>query len=798
MLRKGIALAQRSLLKRLTLYAMYTGAAGLAIAFGVITALAWGLPDHDHLISYDPPVVSRIYSSDGVLFGEYARERRVFVPIDEVPQRVIQAFVAVEDRAFYSHNGIHIPSIISAFVSNLRTFFNKKGRARGGSTITQQVAKNFLLTKERTYIRKLREAILAWKLEKTLSKKRILELYLNEIYLGAGTYGVASASLLYFDKSLDDLDLHELAFLASLPKAPQNYHQSRHKEDALARRNWVITRMLEEKMISEVEALHALQQPLSAKASRQALTIDANYFAEHVRQHLTERYESEKFYEGGFYVRTSLDTRLQSLADKVLHNGIRAHDKKLGFRGPIARISIDDWENVLPNMPLPKGLYEQTIAVVLAISPEEVTSGLRDKTHSVIAFDDMRWARKYTIDPEKKSPVLGPVLTDPSDILQAGDVIVVSTKESESAYTLEQIPELNGALIAIDPYSGRVLAFDGGYRFTRSQFNRATQAVRQIGSTFKPFVYLAALEAGYTPSSIVLDAPVVLGSWRPQNITGKFYGRMTLRRSLERSVNLAPLRVAASIGIPRIREVSKRLNIYDDLPNDFTTILGSEETTLLRLTAAYAMLANGGKFIEPIFIDRVQDRYGHTVLERTPVTTITPQSDEAWNHQLPPTLIDNRRRVVKELHAYQIISMLEGVVSRGSGRRAFIPNVSIAGKTGTSNDNRDALFIGCTSTIVVGVYVGFDRPQSLGHKHTGGRVAGPIFKAFMEEYLKTHKTGPFPTPANINLVAIDLESGVQKKSDKVILEAFERETNPSDSPSFPGEKTNTVNTEGIY
>ena len=786
------------MLKRLLYYGAGTGLIGLLVAIGVIAYLTYDLPDHNHLINYDPPVVSRIYSSDGVLFAEYAKERRVFVPIDEVPNKIIQAFIAVEDRAFYEHSGIHLPSILSAFLSNLRTFFKKEGRSRGGSTITQQVAKNFLLTRERTYIRKLREAILAWKLEKTLSKKRILELYLNEIYLGAGTYGVASASLLYFDKSLDDLELHEIAFLASLPKAPQNYHPLRHSEDALSRRNWVITRMLEEKMISEAEALQALQAPLSATIRRISSTIDANYFAEHVRQQLTERYESDGFYEGGFYVRTSLDTRLQRLADKVLHDGIRAHDKKLGFRGPIARISLEGWEEQLAHMPLPKGLYEQTIAVVLSLEPDEVVIGLRDKTRSVIPFDAMRWARRYTIDPQTTSPVLGPILRQPSDVLQEGDIIVVSYNATDDVYSLEQIPELNGALIAIDPHSGRVLAFDGGYRFTRSQFNRATQAVRQIGSTFKPFVYLAALESGYTPSSIVLDAPVVLGSWRPQNITGKFYGRLTLRRALERSVNLAPLRIATRIGLPRIRELAKRLNIYDNLPNDFTTILGSEETTLLRLTTAFAMVANGGKFIEPIFIDRVQDRYGNTVLERSPVNTTHPQVNATWAHQIPPTLVDKRRRVIKDVHAYQLLSMLEGVVSRGSGRRAFIPHVSIAGKTGTSNDNRDALFIGCTNQIVVGVYVGFDRPQSLGHQYTGGRVAGPIFKDFMQKYLTMHKAGPFPTPTNINLVSVDLESGVQKKSDKVILEAFEKGTNPSESPAFPEEDADIVNTDGIY
>jgi len=784
--------AQRSYWKIFLYVVLGTAIIGAVTTSALFYYIIENLPSYEHLKMYDPPVTSRIYSGDGVLFAEYAKERRVFSPIDEIPDQVIQAFIAVEDHEFYHHHGIHIPSIISAFIGNLRTHFSKKsGRSRGGSTITQQVAKNFLLTKERTYIRKLREAILAWKIEGTLTKKRILELYLNEIYLGAGTYGVASASLLYFDKALEDLELHEIAFLACLPKAPQNYHPSRHPQAALERRNWVITRMLEEKMITEAEAMHALSQPLGARTQRTPLTIDANYFAEHVRQQLTERYQSDGFYEGGWYIRTSLDAKLQKLADRVLHDGIRHHDKTLGFRGPIARIPTENWTHHIASLPLPQGLYEQTIAVVTDITNEHATIGLRDGSTGIIPFQHMAWARRFTIDPHKKTPMPGPAVSKPADIVSIGDVIIVSPVQ-DSTYSLEQIPELNGALVAIDPHSGRVLAFDGGYRFTRSQFNRATQAVRQVGSTFKPFVYLAALEAGYSPSSVLLDAPIVLGNWRPQNITGKFYGRLTLRRALERSVNLAPLRLATHIGLPRIRELAKRLNIYDNMPLELTTILGAEETTLLRLTAAFAMLANGGKFIDPIFIDRVQDRYGNTVLSRTPVSLNRPQEDAPWSDQISPTPVDNRRQVISEPHAYQVISMLEGVVSRGSGRRAHIPNVSIAGKTGTSNDNRDALFIGCTNQIVVGVYVGFDQPQSLGDQHTGGRVAGPIFKAFMQEYLKTHKAGPFPTPTNVDLVSIDLESGTLKNSERMILEASPNSSNDSSNSD------DSDSTEGIY
>ncbi len=785
-----------SLFRRFLYIALVIFLVSLVGSASFIYYIIQDLPSHDHLKHYEPPMGTRIYSSDGLLFAEYAQERRTFVSIEEIPKRLIQAFLAVEDKSFYSHKGVDLSSIIRAAITNAHAFFSRSSqRPVGGSTITQQVAKNFLLTKERTYIRKIREAILAMRLESALSKDRILELYINEIYMGARTYGIVSASLLYFDKCIEDLELHEIAFLAALPKAPQNYHPTRHPESALERRNWVITRMLEEGFITESEAIHALQQPLNARTKPSLLTIDAYYFAEHVRQQLIERYNANDFYAGGLYVRSSLDSELQELADRVLHEGIQKHDKSLGFRGPITRITLENWQKKLSEMPLPKRLYKQAIAVVLELNDESVSIGFANGEKGTIDLQSMHWARKYRINSTTGYPTLGPPILMPSDVLSLGDIIVVSREEG-GEYALDQIPEVNGGLVAIEPHSGRVVAFDGGYRFSHSQFNRITQAERQIGSTFKPFVYLSALEAGYTPASVLLDAPIVIGNWRPQNITGKFYGKNTLRRALERSVNLAPIRLASHIGMSRISELAKRLNIYDNMSRNLVSVLGSESTTLLRITTAYAMIANGGKYITPTFIDRVQDRHGNTLIAHNPMSA-QAQKNEPWNHQVAPTLQDNRHRVIKATHAYQMSSMLEGVVSRGSGRRAHIPNVSIAGKTGTSSDFKDALFIGYTNQIVVGVFIGFDQPQSLGQDRTGGRVAGPIFKEFMHGYMKKRKAGPFPTPEGISLLKVDLETGKPMKSDQTILEAFEKENDNHTSLDLEAPLGDNTD-EGLY
>ncbi len=771
---------------------------GIFITGVILHTISKSLPSHKHLASYVPPMGTRIYSADGALFAEYATERRIFLPLQEIPELVTNAFLAVEDSHFYSHSGIHIPSIIRAFFHNIQNIFARtKSRLNGGSTITQQVAKNFLLSNERTYTRKIKEAILAIRLEQALSKNRILELYLNEIYLGSGVYGVAASSLLYFDKALPDLELHEIAFLATLPKAPENYHPQRNPKNAIFRRNWVLDRMCQDGYITEEQAKEAAKKPLGAKTQRAVLTIDANYFAEHVRQHLIDIYNRADFYEGGLYVRSSMDAELQKLADKVLHEGIQKRDKILGFRGPITNIPIADWHKHLTAMKTIKGLYQQELAVVTAVSETAITVGLADGKLYPLPFQNMKWAKRFYIDKTTKEPLTGPAPQNPSDITRQGDVIVVS-RDSKNELHLDQIPELNGALIAIEPYSGRVLAFDGGYRFSRSQFNRATQALRQVGSTLKPFVYLAGLEAGLNPSTTILDSPLVIGDWKPQNITGKFYGRNTLRRSLERSLNLASIRVAMRVGMQRVVNMVKRLKIYDDMDLSLVNVLGAKETTLLKLTTAFSMIANGGKFIEPTFIDRVQDRYGNTLIAQSSVKLKETQTDAKWQQQFAPKIVDLRQQVIRPENAYQVTSMLEGVVSRGSGRRAHIPGVQLAGKTGTSNDNRDAIFIGFNSKIVVGVFVGFDKPQSLGSASTGGRVAGPIFKAFMEEYLKRYEVAPFPVPEGIKFIAVDLNSGQpDPQSTNTILEAFVKEDSDTSFSNIK-EKDNDDVSQGIY
>ncbi len=783
------------------------------------------LPDYRQLAVYEPPVMTRVHAGDGRLLAEYAVEKRVFVPMKAMPRRVVQAFLSAEDKNFYDHPGIDFLSIVRAAVVNVRNLGSQR-RPVGASTITQQVAKNFLLTNEVSYERKIKEAILAFRIERAFAKDRILELYLNEIYLGFGSYGVAAAALNYFNKPLDKLTIAEAAFLAALPKAPNNYHPIHYPEAAKARRDWAIGRMLEDGVLTSAEATQAQAETLVIRKRDETEYVTADYFAEEVRRELLARYGESQLYKGGLSVRTTLDPKLQAIAARVLHEGLEAYDRRHGWRGPITRLTTPaapvaassaggtslqaspittvstgpsasatplvptSWLSALLEIPAPPGLHGRLLAVVTGLGPDAAEILLRNGTTGRIPLDDLTWARVA-----QKDGRLGPKPRAPADVLAVGDVVAVEpvTEDAKDrpspagTHTLRQIPDVEGALIALDPHTGRVLAMVGGYDFKRSQFNRVTQAWRQPGSAFKPIVYLAALDSGYTPSTLILDAPFVidqgpgLPKWRPDNYTRQFYGPSTMRLGIEKSRNLMTVRLAQTIGIDKVADYAERLGVVDKLPRKLSMALGSGETTPLRLTTAYAMLVNGGKRITPTLVDRIQDRHGRTVYRHDYRTCPECQATQ-WTSQPVPGLPDNRPTVADPASAYQMVSMLQGVIERGTGRRVADVGKPLAGKTGTTNDSLDAWFIGFSPDLAVGVFIGHDEPKSLGDRETGGSVAAPVFRDFMKEALKDKTATPFRIPPGIRLVRVGLATGrptVPGERD-VILEAFKPGTVPTD------------------
>ncbi len=746
------------------------------------------LPDYRQLADYEPPVMTRVHAGDGRLLAEYAIEGRVFVPIEAMPRRVIHAFLAAEDKNFYEHPGVDFLSVVRAALTNLRNMGSNR-RPVGASTITQQVAKNFLLSNEVSLERKIKEAILAFRMERTFTKDRILELYLNEIYLGFSSYGVATAALNYFNKSLDELSIAETAYLAALPKAPTNYHPINHPSAAKARRDWVIGRMLEEGAVAEDEAVQARAAPLVIRQRAETEFFQAEFFAESVRRELLSRYGESQLYKGGLSVRTTLDPRLQEVADRVLRGGLVAYDRRHGWRGPIKQLdSIDGWRDQLARLGRPVGLEPWQIAIVLTLDDTGADIGLADGGLGRIPLPELRWARAW-----KKGERLGPKVQAPSDVLAVGDMVPVEevTADSEGnaypagSYALRQLPELEGALVALDPHTGRVLAMSGGYSYARSQFNRATQALRQPGSAFKPFVYLPALDQGYTPSTLILDAPFVveqgpgLPKWRPANYTRKFYGPSTMRLGIEKSRNLMTVRLAQTIGMEKVKEYAERFGIVDNLSTQLSMSLGAGETTLLRLTAAYGMLVNGGKRIVPTFIDRIQDRNGRTIF-RHDSRPCEGCRATFWTRQRVPRLPDDRDDVTDPTTAYQMVSMLQGAVDRGTGVRVRAVGKPLGGKTGTSNDSKDAWFVGFSPDLAVGVFAGFDEPRSLGPQEQGASVAAPIFRDFMAGALENAPATPFRIPPGIRLVRVNGASGLlaQHGDRGVILEAFKPGTLP--------------------
>ncbi|MDW8125760.1 MAG: penicillin-binding protein 1A [Geminicoccaceae bacterium] len=774
-------------LARLLLGLLVLGLLGLAVGLWALDRLALDLPDHARLARYEPPTATRIHAGDGRLLAEYAREKRVFVPIEMIPPRVQQAFVAAEDQHFWWHFGLDPLGILRAALENLRRI-QEGERPQGGSTITQQVAKNFFLTNEITLERKIKEAVLALRLERTFSKEKILELYLNEIFLGARSYGVAAAALSYFGKSLDELTLAETAFLAALPKAPARYDPVKNPESARARRDYVLKRMLEDGYIDPAEYEAARAEPIRVRKRAEDEFVQAGFFTEEVRRQLVERLGEAGFYEGGLSVRTTIEPRLQAIADRALRDGLSAYDRKQGYRGPLGRLdpAAPDLLARLQRFDPGFELGHWKLALVRAVEREGARLLLADGSEGQMSLAELAWARR--IDAQGR---LGPPVKDARTVLAPGDLVLVEPlPRAPGRFALRQRPEVEGALVALDPHTGRVLALSGGFSFRESQFNRATQARRQAGSAFKPFVYLAALEAGYTPSSVVLDAPIVvdqgpgLPKWRPENYGQDFLGPTTLRVGLEKSRNLMTVRLAQDIGMERIIDVARRFGIERGLEPYLSSALGANEVTPLALATAYAMLVNGGRKIEPYLVERIQDRHGRTLFRRD-ARACPDCRDVAWRGQPPPELDDPRPFVADPRHAFQMVSMLQGVIERGTATAARGLGRPLAGKTGTTNDSKDVWFVGFSPDLVVGVFVGFDQPKSLGPRETGASVALPIWIAFMREALEGVPPTPFRTPPGIHLVQVDATTGQRPGPDSrvVISEAFLPGTEPVSSRS---------------
>jgi penicillin-binding protein 1A len=775
----------------------------LAIAgCGVVGYTIWHfdseLPDYQQLAHYQPAITTRVHAGDGRLLAEYATERRVFVPIEAIPKRVVNAFLSAEDKNFYSHHGIDLISMVRAGLTNVGRLHANK-RPVGASTITQQVAKNMLLTNEISIERKIKEILLASRIEVALPKDRILELYLNQIYLGAGAYGVVAAALTYFNKSLDELTLGEAAVLAGLPKAPNRYSPTRHPQTALVRRDWVLDRMVEDGAATREEVAEVKAQPVELKRQQETEGIRAPYFAEEVRRQLLGRYGEKVLYETGLSVRTSLDAALQAAADKALRAGLIAYERGHGgWRGPVARIDPKgDWAAHLAKVPVPAVAKDVgwRLAMVIRNDPDSAVIGFQNGGTGQIPFSDMRWAR-----PRHDDGSLGPYPRSPSDVVKPGDMVMVEATGKSSkgeatslktpgSFTLCQVPEISGALVAMDPHTGRVLAISGGFSFETSQFDRATQAKRQPGSSIKPFVYLTALDHGFTPSTLVDDAPISLPQgpglplWSPTNYTNRFHGPKyrgptPLRVGLEQSLNAMTARVASIIGMEPIAQTIERFGIMDHTPREYSMALGTGETTLLRLTTAYSMLVNGGKRITPTFVDRIQDRDGATIF-RADQRPCADCSNVAWQSQSPPVIPDARIQVADLGSTFQIVSMMQGVVERGTGQAVRAVGKPIAGKTGTTNEFRDAWFVGFTPDLTAGVFIGYDDPDSLGDDETGGHIAAPVFRDFMIAALKDAPATAFRTPPGMRLYRVNPSNDTTAAAGgSAIYEAYKPGTEP--------------------
>jgi penicillin-binding protein 1A len=783
---------------------------GVAATAGMIWHFSKDLPDYSQLQDYEPPVMTRVHASDGSLLGEYAKERRLYLPIQAVPKLVINAFLAAEDKNFYEHGGIDYSGMARAALLYAQNYGSNR-RPQGASTITQQVAKNFLLNNEVSFSRKIKEALLAMRIERAYSKDKILELYLNEIYLGLGAYGIAAASLVYFDKSVNELTIAEASYLASLPKAPAALHPVRNRDRAIERRNYVIDRLQENGWIKASDADKARKDPLIVtNRTNGAHTFAGEYFAEEVRRDIFERYGEKKLYEGGLSVRTTLDPKIQLEARKTMVAGLVRYDQEQGYRGPVSKLDISgDWGVKLADVKSLSDISPWQMAVVLEVSDQSARIGFqpprdlggavnKGRKTGLVTLDGVKWAKAA------QGPARGRTPTAVSQVLAPGDVIYVDPlfkdgNPVEGQYRLEQLPEVSGAMVVMDPWTGRVLAMVGGFSFDQSQFNRATQAYRQPGSSFKPIVYSAALDNGYTPSTVVVDAPIEIdqgqggGVWRPENFSnGKYQGPTTLRNALRLSLNTVTVRLAQDIGMPLISEYARRFGVYDELPNYLSYALGAGETTVMRMVTAYSMIANGGRRVKATLIDRIQDRYGHTIFKHDARECRGCDAPGGWKSQPEPQLVDRREQVLDTMTAYQVTSLMEGVVQRGTAIAVKEVGKPIAGKTGTTNEAKDAWFIGFSPDIVVGIYMGYDKPRPLGKGNaaTGGHLAAPIARDFLKLALADKPATPFKVPAGIKLIRVDSKTGMRvgpgDTGANTILEAFKPGTAPPDNYSVIG------------
>ena len=750
------------LLKKVLVLAI-SGILVLAIlSISILWAFSNNLPDYKFLKNYKAPVSSKVYSGDGELVSDFSTEKRIFVPYNAIPEKIINSFLSAEDKNFFNHPGVDAKGVLRAIINNISNVLSSK-RLEGASTITQQVAKNFLLTNEVSLNRKIKEAILAFRIERALSKERILELYLNQIYLGGGTYGVAAASLEYFDKPITDLTYVESALLAALPKAPSRYNPYKNKKLAKFRRDLVIKNLLDNNFINSAQYNSFIREEIKLKKRKKILLENSLYYVEDVRKNILDKFGYDKVYKEGLNIKTPLDLNLQTIATEALRDGLIAYDKRKGWRGPLDnKVYSEVWSKDLTKLKLEK-VFNWDLAIVKNINKFSIEIETDKNETGIIEYKDINWIKKET-----------------SEIFKKGDIIFVK-KIKKGIYSLKQIPEVNGSIVVMDPFTGRVLAMTGGFSFKQSEFNRASQALRQPGSAFKPFIYALALENDYTPSSLVLDAPLVLEQgtdlklWKPQNYGKKFYGLSTLRTGIEKSRNLMTVRISQDLGLNKIVDFSKKLKIYDN-PNELLSIsLGSAETTLLKLSSAYSSFVNGGKLVTPILIDRIQDSEGNTILNTD--NRVCNKCDEISHlGNQYPNIIDNFEQIFSPETAYQMTSILEGVVQRGTGKGLRDLNLDLAGKTGTTNKNTDTWFIGFTSKLLVGVYVGHDNPKSLGKRETGAKTAMPIFKNFIKNSTKKKDARPFKVANDVVMMVVDSETGEKASfgTKKTIIEVFKK------------------------
>ena len=732
-------------------------------AFSIIAVL-WAfsnnLPDYKFLKNYKPAVSSKVYSGDGELVNDFSSEKRIFVPYKSISKKVINAFLSAEDKNFFSHPGVDAKGVLRAVVNNISNFVASR-RLEGASTITQQVAKNFLLTNEVSLNRKIKEAILAFRIERALSKERILELYLNQIYLGEGTYGVASASLQYFDKSISELNYEEASLLAAMPKAPSRYNPYKNVKLAKFRRDLVLKNLFENKYINEKNYKKFVNNKINLKKRKRTFTEDTSYYVEDIRKDVVNKLGFDKVYKQGLNINTPINLNLQKIAIKSLREGLINYDKRKGWRGPISNSKkLDNWDNDIDKYRLEKSI-NWDLAIVKKIDKFSVKIETAKKISGIIKYENIAWVKKEF-----------------NEVLKVGDIIYVESLK-ENIFALKQLPEVNGGIVVMDPFTGRVLALSGGFSFKKSEFNRATQALRQPGSAFKPFIYALALENGYTPSTLILDAPLVLEQgldlkmWKPENYGKKFYGPSTLRMGLEKSRNLMTVRIAQDLGLKKIVNFSKQLGIYEN-PSELLSIsLGSAETTLLKLTSAYSSFVNGGKLIKPIMIDRIQDSEGNTIFNNEKRKCLNCDQISFLSESYP-NIEDEFLQIFSAETAYQMTSILEGTVQNGTGKNLKDLNLDLGGKTGTTNSNTDTWFIGFTSKLAIGVYVGSDNPKSLGRYETGAKTALPIFKNFVKNAVKKEDARPFKVADNIIMRVIDPVTGKKPDIDtkSTIIEAY--------------------------